>query len=286
MNRLPALAIAAIAAANAHALQVIDDRGATIRLDQPAQRIVSLAPHLAEIAFAAGAGKRLVGVSAVSRHPAEAARLPVVASHGAIDIERIIALQPDLVLAWRSGNPPLQIERLERLGFPVLETETSSLADVPRIIRLVGKLAGTESAAEESAEEVESQTRSLARRYAGASPVTVFVEIWHRPMLTLSGAHLVSDAIRLCAGRNVFAGARTLTPLVSREQVLVARPEAIVVTAGDGGEDLSAWRGFEPVPAVRRHRIYAIDPDLLYDQGPRVIEGVRALCERLDLARR
>ncbi|MGB5080214.1 MAG: cobalamin-binding protein [Burkholderiales bacterium] len=285
MTRLFACAIAALAAAGVHAVQAVDDRGATIRLERPAQRIASLAPHLAEIAFAAGTGAKLVGVSSFSRHPAEAKRLPVVASHGRVDIERLMVLKPDLVLAWRSGNSPLQIERLERLGFAVFATETKSLADIPRIIRLIGALAGTEAAAEDGARRFEYETETLARRHAGARRVAVFLEIWHRPMLTVNGAHLISDAVRLCGGRNVFAAARTLTPLVSREQVLAARPEVIVVAGGFGSETLAAWRGFESVSAVRRRRIYAIDPDLLHGQGPRVIEGVRALCERLELAR-
>lgn len=284
MNRLFALALAAGAAAGAHALQVKDDRGDTLSLDRPAQRMVSLAPHLAEIAFAAGAGARLAGVSAFSHHPAEARGLPVVASHGRVDIERLIALRPDLVLAWQSGNSPLQTDRLRRLGVPVLVTEVRSLADVPRIVRMIGALAGSEALAEAHARKLEDEIESLRRRYAGARQLEVFLEIWHRPMLTVNGAHLISDALRVCGGHNVFAAAKTLTPFVSREQVLNARPDAIV-TGGFGSEAREAWRGLETVPAVRGGRIYPIDPDLLHGQGPRVIQGVRALCERLDLAR-
>jgi len=285
MNRLLAFAIVAGAAAAAHALQLEDDRGVTVSLDRPAQRIVSLAPHLAEIVFAAGAGTGLAGVSSFSRHPAEAERLPVVASHGRVDIERLIALQPDLVLAWQSGNSPLQIDRLKRLGVRVFVTEVRALADIPRIVRLVGALAGSEAAAGARARQFENEIADLRERYAGQRRVTVFLEIWHRPMLTVNGAHLISDALSACGGRNVFAAARTLTPLVSREEVLDARPEAIV-TGGFGSEAPQAWRGLELVSAVRGGRIYAIDPDLLHGQGPRIIEGVRALCERLDLARK
>jgi iron complex transport system substrate-binding protein len=201
-----------------------------------------------------------------------------------VDIERLIALQPDLVLAWQSGNSPLQIDRLKRLGVRVFITEVRVLADIPRIIRLVGVLAGGE-VAEARARQFENEIADLRERYAAERRVTVFLEIWHRPMLTVNGAHLISDALRVCGGNNVFAAAKTLTPLVSRERVLEARPEAIV-TGGFGSEALQAWRGLEPVPAVRGGRIYAIDPDLLHGQGPRVIEGVRALCERLDLARK
>jgi iron complex transport system substrate-binding protein len=196
----------------------------------------------------------------------------------------LIALQPDLALAWQSGNSPLHIDRVRRLGVPVLVTEVRSLADVPRVVRLVGALAGSEALAEARARSLEDEIETLRRRYAEVRQLEVFLEIWHRPMLTINGAHLISDALRLCGGRNVFAGARTLTPVVSREQVLNARPD-VIVTGGFGSEVREAWRGLEPVPAVRSGRIYPIDPDLLHGQGPRVIQGVRALCERLDLAR-
>jgi iron complex transport system substrate-binding protein len=284
MSRLLALALAAGAAAGTHALQLKDDGGVTLALERPARRMVSLAPHLAEIAFAAGAGASLAGVSAFSHHPVEARRLPVVASHGRVDIERLIALRPDLVLAWQSGNSPLQIDRVRRLGVPVVVTEVRSLADVPRLVRLVGALAGSEAPAEARARNLEDEIESLRIRYAGARQLEVFLEIWHRPMLTVNGTHLISDALRLCGGRNVFAAAKTLTPVVSREQVLSARPDAIV-TGGLGSAAREAWRGLEPVPAVRDGRIYSIDSDLLHGQGPRVVQGVRALCERLDLAR-
>jgi iron complex transport system substrate-binding protein len=210
--------------------------------------------------------------------------LPVVASHGRVDIERLIASRPDLVLAWQSGNSPLQIDRLERIGIRVFVTEARSLADIPRIVRLVGALAGSVEVAERRARQFENEIADLRRRHAGEHRVAVFLEIWHKPLLTVNGAHLISDALRLCGGRNVFAAAKTLTPLVSREQILDARPEAIV-TGGFGSEALQAWRGLELVPAVRNRRIYAIDPDWLHAQGPQVLEGVRALCGRLELAR-
>jgi iron complex transport system substrate-binding protein len=284
MIRVIAFAVLAAVATGAHALQAGDDRGVTISLGHPAERIVTLAPHLAEIAFAAGAGAKLAGVSSFSRHPAEAERLPVVASHGRVDIERLIALRPDLVLAWQSGNSPLQVDRLERLGVRVFVTEARALADIPRIVRLVGALAGSAEVAEAHARQFENEVADLHKRYARERRVAVFLEIWHKPLLSVNGRHLISDALRLCGGRNVFSAAKTLTPLVSREQILDARPEAIV-TGGFGSEALQAWRRLELVPAVRDRRIYAIDPDWLHAQGPHVLEGVRALCGRLELAR-
>jgi iron complex transport system substrate-binding protein len=284
MIRVIVFGVVAAVAADTRALQASDDRGVTISLGQPVERIVTLAPHLAEIAFAAGAGAKLAGVSGFSRHPAEAERLPVVASHGRVDIERLIALRPDLVLAWQSGNSPLQIDRLERIGIRVFVTEARALADIPRIVRVVGALAGSVEVAETRARQFENEIADLRKRYAGERRVAVFLEIWHVPLLTVNGGHLISDALRLCGGRNVFAATKTLTPLVSREQILDARPEAIV-TSGFGSEALQAWRGLELVPAVRNRRIYPIDPDGLHAQGPHVLEGVRALCGRLELAR-
>src|SRR5882724_4292969 len=237
MIRIVVLVLVATAAADARALQASDDRGVTVSLGQPPARLVALAPHLAEIAFAAGAGAKLAGVSSFSRHPAEAERLPVVASHGRIDIERLIALRPDLVLAWRSGNSPLQIDRLERIGIRVFVTEVRTLADIPRIVRAVGALAGSMDVAEARAREFESEVEELRARHARVRRLAVFLEIWHRPMLTVNGVHLISDVLRHCGGRNVFAAAKRLTPLVSREQVLDARPEAIV-TSGFGSEAL------------------------------------------------
>src|SRR6266705_1494749 len=283
--RLPAcLCIAIIwtaAVVSAHALEVTDDRGVTIVLERPASRIVTLAPHLAEIAFAAGAGASLVGVSSFSNHPREARLLPVVASNSSIDLERLIALKPQLVLAWQSGNSPLQVARLEQLGYRVIVSEVRRLADIPRIIRLVGTIAGREAVADARAGRFERAIEDLRRQRANEPGVPVFVEIWHRPMLTVNGGHLISDAIRVCGGRNVFADAKVLVPLVSREQLLGARPQAII-TGGFGSEKLQDWSSLKSVPAIRRGRIYVIDSELRQGQGPRVIEGIRAVCRQLE----
>lgn len=285
MIRVSASLIAAVLAAGAQAVRLTDDRGVTVALERPAQRIVTLAPHLAEIAFAAGAGAKLVGVSSFSRHPVGAERIPVVASFGHVDIERVITLEPDVVLAWRSGNSPFQVAHLERLGLRVFVTEVRTTDDIARLIRQVGTLSGSAALAQERARTFEVEVRGLRQDHAHARSVALFLEIWHRPMLTVNGDHLISDAIGICGGRNVFAEARILTPHVSKEQLLGARPEAIV-TGGYGSEALAAWRGLESVPAVRNRKVYVIDPDLLHAQGPRFLEGARALCERLETARK
>ncbi len=282
MSRVLALALALVAGHAPAAIEVRDDRDVTIPLESPARRIVTLAPHLAEIAFAVGAGDRVVGVSSFSDFPPDAKRLPVVFDWGRVDYERVLALKPDVVLAWRSGTPALQVERLERLGLKVVVTETRRFADVAALMRQVGRIAGTGPRAEAAARSFERELDALRARYAGRPAVPVFLEIWHTPMITINGEHVFSEAIELCGGRNVFAAARTVTPLVSREQLLGARPRAVVTGSSAERE---AWRDLDAVPAVRANRVYAVDANHLHRPGPRLLEGARELCLALDRAR-
>jgi iron complex transport system substrate-binding protein len=283
MTRALAAVLAMLAAAHATAaIEVRDERGVAVRLERPARRIVTLAPHLAEIAFAAGAGDRVVGVSNFSDFPAEARRLPVVFDWGRVDYERVLALRPDVVLAWRSGTPALQVDRLERLGLRVVVTETHRFADVAALIRLLGRIAGTEAQAEARARGFERDLDALRAEYAARPTLSVFLEIWHTPMITINGGHVFSEAIELCGGRNVFARARTATPLVSREQLLGARPD-VVVTGSRAERD--AWRDLDTVPAVHANRVYAVDANDLHRPGPRLLDGARELCRALERAR-
>lgn len=163
------------------AITVTDDRGKSITLPQAATRIVSLTPHLTELAFAAGAGGKLVGVSAYSDYPTSARQLPVIGDYSKIDLERVAQLKPDLVLAWISGNPRGDVERLDQLGFKVLALEPRKLDDIARHLLLIGELAGTGYEATRAASQYRSQIRLLESKYRARQPVTVFYEIWRQP---------------------------------------------------------------------------------------------------------
>jgi iron complex transport system substrate-binding protein len=282
-----ALAAAVWCAFAAATVTLADDRGRTLVLPGPALRIVTLSPHLAEIAFAAGAGSRLVGVSARSDFPDETKTLPVISDAGRLDLERIVALKPDLVLAWMSGNPARQLELLERRGIPVLATEPRRLGDVARLLRLVGDAAGSSETAEAAARRYEASMRALTARYSGLPPLRVFVEIWHEPLLTINGAHLISDVVRLCGGVNVFESAAVLTPTISAESVLAARPDVVIMSSGAGTpeEQAANWRRFALLPAVQRGALYSLDPNLLERQGPRLIDAAQAVCDGISFAR-
>ncbi len=252
-----------------------------------AERIITLAPHLSELTYAAGAGGKLVGVVSYSDYPAEAAALPVVGGYNRPDIEAILALRPDLVLAWHSGNPPALLERLQALGIRVEVSEPRELADIPKLLRRIGTLAGTIDAAEAAADAFEQRLKRLRARYAEAAPVSVFYQIWHQPLMSINGKHLISRVISLCGGRNPFAALPTLAPQLDREAVLAADPEAIV--AGGMGDErpewLDEWRAYSKMRAVNNDHLFFIHPDLLQRHGPRILDGAELLCAQLQQVR-
>ncbi len=275
-----------VCAATAQTISVTDDRSGTVTLARPARRIVTLAPSLTELAFAAGAGGRLVGVARLSHFPPAARDIPQIGDAVRVDFERIVALKPDLVLAWRSGNSAADIERLERLGYPAYVSEPRRLGDIPRQLRAIGALAGTAAEAEKAAADFEREIEGLRKRHAHARKVRVFYEIWRKPLMTVNGAHLISDVIALCGGENVFADISQLTPTVSLEAVIAARPEAILGGGSAGGERefASEWRTTAVRP-LRDLPAYYVNPDRIQQATPRIAEGARAVCSALEQVR-
>jgi iron complex transport system substrate-binding protein len=269
----------------AQPVQATDARGVVVRLEQPARRIVTLTPHLTELTYAAGAGASLAGVARFSNYPEQARHLPVVGDAVQFDVERLLMLRPDLVLAWQSGTPSAAVARLERAGLRVFVSEANSLEDIGRGIGAIAALAGTQPAGARARAAFDAGLRALRdRRYSGA-PVRVFYEIWPKPLMTVSNAHIISEVIALCGGVNIFGDLQPLTPEVSREALLAARPE--VALGGGSAESASGfaarWAALPPplgsVPA------YHIAPDLIQRPTPRLLEGAYLVCAYLDAVR-
>jgi len=281
------LALAGADRVTAEPVQVLDIDGRPVRLAAPAQRVVSLAPHLTELMFAIGAGDRVVGTVDYADFPAAAKRVPRVGDSALLDLERIVALQPDLVLVWRHGNPPQQLQRLSTLHLPVYASEARTLADISRTLRDLGVLAGTQPLAEQRAQRFDAAVSALRARYAGRRRIQVFYQIWYPPLITINGEHLISQVLELCGAHNVFAGQRLLTPTVTEEAVLLADPDAIVAGWSDsyGPTPLDRWHRLSALRAVRQHHLLQVDPDLLHRQSDRVLLGARELCDKLDAVR-
>ena len=277
-----------LAAASAlAAVSAVDSDGRRIRLEQPARRIVSLAPHATEQLFAAGAGGRLVAVSEYSDYPPEATRLPQVASAAAVDLERILALKPDLVVAWRLEATAPSLARLEALGLAVFYSEPRRLAQIPDSIEALGELAGTPDQARKLAASLRAQLGRLKALYSSRRPVGVFYQIAERPLMTLGGRQFVSDAIELCGGRNVFADSPLMAPQVNIEAVLAADPEAVVTARPDPSDRSweAFWRGFPGLRAVRAGNLYAVPVNEMHRHGPRAVAATALLCRHIDEAR-
>ncbi|MFD1557920.1 cobalamin-binding protein [Paraburkholderia silviterrae] len=272
-------------------VNAVDDAGNTVTLAAPAQRVISLAPHATELIYAAGGGAKLVGVVAYSDFPPQALSVPRVGDNRALDLERIAALKPDLIVVWRHGNAQQQIDRLREMHIPLFFSEPHRLDDVATSLTRLGVLLGTQETAQDAADAYRREIARLRARYAQRAPVSVFYEVWDQPLMTINGEHMISDVIALCGGRNVFAALRPLVPTLSTEAVLAAHPDAIV-TASQGATApdrplpaLTHWRAWPQLPAVAHGNLFAIDGDLLTRPGPRIAQGAAQLCEDLDRAR-
>ncbi len=276
--------LAAVAPAAA-TVSVVDDTGATVTLKQPARRIATLSPHAAELVHAAGAGGYLIGVSEFSDYPASVKTLPSLGSSAALDIERILALKPDLIVAWSSGNSAKQLARLKQMGFPVYQSEPRNFETIATSLERLSRLTGTEKTGNEEARRFRQHWQELSARYQGRPPVRVFYQIWRAPLMTFNDSHLVSQALRLCGGQNIFGHLPHLAPVVSMEAVLQANPQAIITTGEGESDPLAGWRRLTQLDAVKHNNLFLLDPDLIHRATPRVLTGVQALCDHLETAR-
>lgn len=292
MKAIFPIALALLASPCVHAaVSAVDDAGQTVTLNQPARRIVSLAPHVTEMIYAAGGGDRIVGTVSYSDYPAQARDIPRVGDNKALDLERIAALKPDLIVVWRHGNAQKQTDRLRALGMPLFYSEPRKLETIPENLEKLGTLMGTETVANRAAADFRQQVETLRKTYANRPPVTVFYQVWQQPLMTLNGQHLISDLLSLCGGRNLFAKESPLVPTVSVEAVVAGNPE-VMLTAGMGATrpdkplaDFSLWEKWKQVTAVARNNLFVIDGDLVNRAGPRVAQGAAEICKDLDIAR-
>ncbi len=272
--------------AQASTIGVVDDAGRELQFAAPVGRVISLSPHLTELLFAIGAGDRIAATVRGSDYPAAAASLPQIGDAAGLDFERILAIRPDLVLAWSSGNRSVDVARLRELRLRVLELEPRRLEDIPRHLRLLGRLVDHEAQAQVVATDFEQRIAALRARYAGRSNVSVLFEIWHQPLFTVNRDHIISRVLELCGGRNIFDALPRLAQEVSIEQVLALNPEVIVVGSEAADAGPGNWSVFPWMRAVQDGNVFAVSADAITRQTPRLAEAAERLCAGLDRARR
>jgi iron complex transport system substrate-binding protein len=266
-------------------ISLTDDLGRKVELKEPAKRIVTLAPFLTELVFAAGAGDRVVGVSAYSDYPPEAGKLPVVSSAAGFSLERIAALEPDLVLAWKDSMRIEDIERISRFGAAVFVVQSRRLDDVPRVLRIVGSLTAIDVGP--LTRRFDARVADLRRAHAGRRKVKAFLEIWNRPLTTISGHHFMNESLEICGAQNVFESLEGVAPVVSWEQVYAADPEVIVGagSAGDATAFREQWKERATLSAVRTGRMVYVNPDRIQRLTLRTPDGIAELCEGIERVR-
>ena len=284
---LIALLAAAPAAPALADIVVRDDTGQSIRLAQPARRIVSLSPHITENLFAIGAGERVVGTVDFSNYPEAAKAIPRVGGYEKVDLEAVAALRPDLVIAWESGNIASHVAKLKAIGLPLLLTDSKRIEDVPADLERLGEVTGIRNSARAVAAAFRDRLAALRSRYSARPRVATFYEVWNQPLMTVGGGQIISDALHLCGGDNVFGGLRQMAAQVSVEAVLAANPEAIVASGmGDARPEwLDDWRRWPALTAVARDNLFFVPPDHLQRNTPRILDGIERLCVHLETAR-
>ena len=268
----------------AFACEVIDDAGHVVHLNHPAKRIISLAPDLTELLFAAGAGPSIVGVMQGSDYPAAAKKIPLVASYNRLNSEAVLALHPDLVVAWAGGSSAAQLQQLKTMGIPVFLSHQHDLTDIPKTLQKLGCLAGTETTANRAAADFLQRYQDLQHRYSHLKTIAVFYEMWPHPLITVNKDSWINQIIVLCGGENIFASARGVAPQVSMEAVLATNPTVIISTATTADWE-EIWQTWPQLSAVKNQFIYPIAPDWLERAGPRLLNGAAAVCADIDHAR-
>lgn len=267
-------------------IEVSDDRQRTVILSQPAQRVISLAPHITELLFEAGAGERIVGTVGYSDYPEPARKIPRIGSFNKFDYEAITVLSPDLIIAWHSGNPASQMRGIHGLDVPVFYSEPKTLGDIAESIEDFGHLTGTVEIANPQAERFRNRLVALQQTYKNRKPVRVFYQVWDQPLMTVNGAHIISDVISLCGGVNVFADMPVLAPHIDMESVLEKNPQVIIAGINQQRSDwLQQWQRWPEIDAVANGHVYGVNPDMMTRHTSRILTAAGEVCEFIDKAR-
>ncbi|HEY1725304.1 MAG TPA: helical backbone metal receptor [Steroidobacteraceae bacterium] len=274
----------ALAPVAAMALQLQDDEQDTLELPGPAQRIVSLAPGATAMLFAAGAGDKVVGTTAYSVEPAAARKVERIGDALSFDLERILALHPDVVVVWGSGTSTTQIARLQNVGLRIYRHRLRSLDDIPPSLQRLGRLAGTEAQAQAAASQYAQQIASLRARYRQQTPATVLLQVWDRPIYTVGRPEIMTDVVNACGDRNLYDDLTDASPAVTLESVLARNPQIILALAPDeksGARWAQAWSAFPTLTAVQSRRVIAWSDQRLSRLGPSIVDAAADLCHAL-----
>jgi iron complex transport system substrate-binding protein len=261
--------------------------GETLTLPGPAGRIITLAPNLAELVFAAGAGERLKAVVEYSNFPTQVKQIPRIGNAFRIDLERIVELDPDLVIAWKSGNPQTALQKLEQLSITVWQIEITRPEEIADAVENIARAAGTENTGLALAQQLRDKLANLQKQNAHKVPVDYFYQIAPRPLYTINGQHIISRSLEICGGRNIFSDLPVLAPQISRESVILANPQTMIAP-GVSGElpALANWQDWPRLLAVKNNSMLYLPADEISQATPRLLDSIDLACKLLDEVRK
>lgn len=269
-------------AAISASFNVIDDDGYTVTFIKPAIRIISLSPHATELLFSAGATKQVVATVSYSDYPSQAKAIKRIGSYKKIDLESVVKINPDLIIAWNSGGNQQQIEDLKKLGYKIYFSEPRSFEGVATNIVNMGKILGTSTTANIKADEYLNELSRLRVKYRNLEKIKVFYQVWNKPLITINDGHLINNVIEFCGGLNVFGSLSMRAPKVGIESVIQKNPEVIIIGMSENRKDwIEPWFKWRSIDAVKNKHVYTINADLIVRQGPRILQGAKKLCEIL-----
>ncbi|WP_367998730.1 vitamin B12 ABC transporter substrate-binding protein BtuF [Photobacterium sanguinicancri] len=252
---------------------------------QPATRVISLSPHMTELAYAAGLGDKLIAATEYSDYPKAALKLERVANHRGIKLERIVALQPDLILAWKSGNPPREMTKLEQLGFNIVYSTSKELPAIADTIERLGQYADSPQQAQQAAKNYREQLTALTEKYQRQEKVRYFYQLSASPIITVADGHWPSQVFQVCGGENIFSTSKAPYPQVSQEQVVIRQPEIIFGTS-HANTNVDIWQDWQgKIPAVDNRQIFTVNSDWLNRPTPRTLKAIKQVCDHLDTVR-
>jgi vitamin B12 transport system substrate-binding protein len=251
------------------------------------QRIIALAPHIVESLYAIGAGEQIIGTTAHADYPKAAENILRVGNYARLQIEKIIQLKPDVIIAWKTGNPMDDLARLEKYQFKVVYSHPQTLEDVANELIMLGKITGREAVANSVAKKYLLNLQKIKQKYATQNKVRVFYELWSRPLRTVANKAWPQQQIELCGASNPFADAQDDYPSVGLEQVLVTLPQVVIQPgqhSADSPDGLN-WLQWQHIPAVKNNFIFHPNADKAHRMTIRMLDEVVVLCEQIDAAR-
>ncbi len=260
--------------------------GEILTLPGPAERIITLAPNLAELVFAAGAGERLKAVVEYSNFTEQVTRIPRIGDAFRIDLERVFELKPDLVIAWKSGNPQTALQKLEQLGVRVWQIEITSPEEIADAVENISHAAGTQTTGQAVARQMRNRLTDMRRQNAHKTPVEYFYQIAARPLYTINGQHIISRSLEICGGVNVFSDLPALAPQISRESVILANPQVMIAPEISGEPPaLDVWQDWPRLQAIQNKHMLYLPADEISQATPRLLDSIDLACKLLDEVR-